>query len=71
MVAPSAHVNLTLAWIGYLNASNLTRLASIVSDNFSNKEMPASLGMEAVGKQEYLTRLAGVPIQYFNVTPTF
>jgi hypothetical protein len=67
MVNISAHLQLAFNWIALLNALDLNGMASVMSENFTNQLRPTSMGFASVGKEEYLVRIAAIPVKYFNV----
>lgn len=70
MVAISAHLKLAFAWVTYINTLSIDQLRPLMADNFVSRVRPSSLGYGPVGKEEYLVRLAGVPMKNFNVSCT-
>ncbi|KAG6909549.1 hypothetical protein DXG01_016797 [Tephrocybe rancida] len=68
MVAISHHLALAFAWINATNHMDFTQLRALSSEDFISKVGPASLGLTPTNKEDFLTRVAGAPIAYFNIS---
>jgi hypothetical protein len=67
MVAISPDLKLAFAWITFTNTLAVDKMRPLMADNFVSRLRPSSLGYQPIGKEPFLVRLAGAPIENFNV----